>query len=332
MEIKGTVLSKHIRKKVFDPEHNTFAITNFYDSLQSKDKYTNVNCNGFGRLRKFEKFSLFLKDKTQNTKPLYRGYPKSKSFYSQVFQIAGCNWRCWYCFVDDKILSADKSKVKMLTTDELIELYLNQKNRPNIIDLSGGQPDLVPEWTLSMLKSIEKYGLRNKVYVWIDDNLSVEMKQYLTVKELNYIVNFPKLSKVGSFKGYDECSFVFNTKASMDEYDKQFKVFKSLINHGFDMYAYVSFTAPPESIYNIKQKIKNFIKKLQEVHFNLPLRVIPLKIHPFTAIQDRNFQKYDISKVYEHQYIVYQVWRDELKKQYSLESLEVAYEEINLRI
>ena len=41
-----------------------------------------------------------------------------------------------------------------------------------VLDLTGGQPDLVPEWILWMMCELRARGLERKVYVWSDDNLS----------------------------------------------------------------------------------------------------------------------------------------------------------------
>ena len=42
---------------------------------------------------------------------------------TQVFQNAVCNWRCWYCFVDFKLLAASRKHSEWLTPRDLIDLF-----------------------------------------------------------------------------------------------------------------------------------------------------------------------------------------------------------------
>ena len=79
---------------------------------------------------------------------------------AQVFQIAGCNFRCWYCFVDFDLLSANENNSSMVSVKDLIRMFLNQENRPLVLDLSGGNPGLVPEWILWTLKEIDRLELK----------------------------------------------------------------------------------------------------------------------------------------------------------------------------
>src|SRR5690606_36319878 len=91
---------------------------------------------------------------------------------AQVFQNASCNWRCWYCFVPFSLLGANEALSGWLSASELIDLYLNESSRPRVIDLSGGQPELVPEWVPWMMRELTDRGLEREVYLWSDDNLS----------------------------------------------------------------------------------------------------------------------------------------------------------------
>jgi hypothetical protein len=49
-----------------------------------------------------------------------------------------------------------------MTTDALVELYASEALRPAVIDLSGGSPDLTPEWIPWMMRSLGGRGpIRN---------------------------------------------------------------------------------------------------------------------------------------------------------------------------
>ena len=91
---------------------------------------------------------------------------------AQVFQNASCNWRCWYCFVPFNLLAANEAHAAWLTPDQLVGLYLAEDERPRVIDCSGGQPDLIPEWVPGIMEALTARGLANQVYLWSDDNLS----------------------------------------------------------------------------------------------------------------------------------------------------------------
>jgi len=129
---------------------------------------------------------------------------------TQLFQIGACDFRCWFCFVDYERINGNTKFGDYFSSKELLLLYLEQKNRPKVIDLSGGQPNLVPEWILWTMEAIEEFNLTN-VYLWTDDNLSNWFYwKYLSQKERDYISSFKNFGKVCCFKGIDPISFSYN--------------------------------------------------------------------------------------------------------------------------
>ena len=117
---------------------------------------------------------------------------------AQVFQNAICSWRCWYCFVDYSLLSGDLTKSDFKTCAELVDLYSTEKELPPIIDLSGGQPDLVPEWALWFADEIKRRSMETSVYLWSDDNLSNDyLWRYLDTVERKRLASFRKLRSCG---------------------------------------------------------------------------------------------------------------------------------------
>ena len=142
-------LSLKYREKLINKNNETILITNFHNTEQEKDFQNPTNCNGFGRIRHF----TFTTNNywPKNTLPIQPACNALKlehngAITAQVFQNAACNWRCWYCYVPFSLLSANMKYAKWVSVSELIDLYLQEKNRPPVIDLSGGQPDLIPEW------------------------------------------------------------------------------------------------------------------------------------------------------------------------------------------
>src|SRR5205814_1911128 len=131
---------------------------------------------------------------------------------AQVFQNAACAWRCWYCFVPYDLLSANPKYSEWFSPEELVRLYLAENERPLVIDLSGGSPDLVPEWTVWMMEALEAAGLASNTFLWTDDNLSTEyLFEKLTKEQITHMQGYRNYGRVCCFKGFDEQSFTFNT-------------------------------------------------------------------------------------------------------------------------
>src|SRR5437867_5484801 len=94
------------------------------------------------------------------------GLPKTDILRAQVFQNAACNWRCWYCYVPYELLAAKEELGEWHTAASLVRRYLEVPDRPAVIDLTGGQPDLTPEWVAWVLEELRRRGLDRAVYVW----------------------------------------------------------------------------------------------------------------------------------------------------------------------
>ena len=316
-------LSVSLRRKSILENQQKILIARIYGSEQEKDLTAPVNCNGYGRIRHF-RLQQF-QDWSSNPLPILPaakalGYSPDQTLRAQVFQNAACNWRCWYCYVDFDRLSADTRVSDYFTSDELIQLYLDEANRPDVIDISGGQPDLVPEWILWMMQSLKKHGLEGKIYLWSDDNLSNRyFFAYLSHEQRNEIARFQNYSRVACFKGYDEKSFSFNTLAAPELFNQQFEIYKELLEEGLDMYAYVTFTALPHA--GLTYKIEQFVDKLQAIHVNLPLRTVPLKITAFTPTKHRINQ--DQTLALNYQYEVHARWIEQITNRFSQNEINI---------
>ena len=213
--------------------------------------------------------------------------PQAESLNAQVFQNAVCNWRCWYCFVDFDLLSGSTEHSEMLTPAELVAMYAEESDRPPMIDLSGGQPDLVPEWVPWMIRALTDQGLEDSVYLWSDDNLSNDyFWRYLTDDDRAILDSSPMYGKVCCFKGYDDHSFAFNTAAEPELFAQQLALMGRLLNETeIDLYAYATFTSDTSD--GLEAAMPAFVDCLQELDVNLPLRTVPLKIATFTPVVSR---------------------------------------------
>ena len=309
--------SSALRSKGIDLSSQKILITKFYGSEQEKDITLGPNCAGFGRIHHFRR--NYFKDWIPNPLPIdpaifKLNLPLTDKIEVQLFQNSICSWRCWYCFVDDKLLSANKKFAEFKSAEEILELYLREKFKAPIIDLSGGQPDLVPEWTLWFYKELNKKGLNEKVYLWSDDNLSNDyLWRYLSKEQIKELSKAKNYGRVGCLKGFDEYSFSFNTHADRKLFSEQFKLLRKLIEAGFDIYGYVTLTTDLDK--NIPIKVSDFIDKIQEsVHPIFPLRTIPLKVIEFTPTKNRMNENY--KSALEIQKEVLSIWMEEINKRF----------------
>lgn len=316
--------SQHLRTQCVDVVGEKVLISRYDDSEMSEDFSVPMNCHNFGRVHRFVRGQG--DDWPPNPLPIdpalkALGLPPSDSVSVQVFQIAGCSWRCWYCFVDFEMLSASRKRAEFLTVDQLIDYYLEYDGqRPPIIDLSGGQPDLVPEWGLWFADAIQRRGLSEHIYIWSDDNLSNDyLWRFLTTAELSRLASHFNYGRVGCFKGYDDYSFSFNTRADPKLFNDQFTLMRRLVDAGFDVYGYVTLTSDQSN--DVRGKIKRFVDRLQrEVHEVFPLRVVPLEIRRYTPTARRMGPEHKLA--IENQALTVELWRQELAERYGSAALQ----------
>jgi uncharacterized Fe-S cluster-containing radical SAM superfamily protein len=281
--------SAQLRAKAVDVSGRRLLVTNYRGSEQEPDLTEPPNCNGFGRIRHFRRATS--PGWPANPLPIdpacaALGLPSPDLLRSQVFQNAACNWRCWYCFVPFSLLSADPRYSAWLSTAELIDLYLAQDSPPPMLDLTGGQPDLVPEWVLWTMQELRARGLSQRVYLWSDDNLSNDyFWRFLSDDDREFIASYPMYGRGCCFKGFNEESFVFNTCAAPDLFSQQFALMKRLLDLGLDIYGYVTLTSRTATA--VESDMARFVDDLQALDPMLPLRVVPLEIKAFTPVVSR---------------------------------------------
>jgi len=329
--IQTEKFSLRLREKAIDLKRKAILITNFYGSNQENDFTDPANCNGFGRVRHFRLDAG--KEWIPNPLPILPaakalGLEPDTTIRAQVFQNSICNWRCWYCFVDYKLLSGNSKHASFFTCDEMVELYLAQDDPPLMFDLTGGQPDLTPEWIPWMMETLRDKNLSKKVFLWSDDNLSNDyLWRYLTDEQINLMSNFKMYSRVCCFKGIDEDSFTLNTKADPNLFINQFDLCRRLLDIKLDLYCYVTLTATTNT--NFEKVIPEFLDRAQEINELLPLRILPLRIFKYSAITSRLTDKFE--NMIKGQHMALKVWKKELSKRFSSEQLVLPITEINLK-
>ncbi len=317
-------ISSRLRQLGINLEEKRIRIARFDNSGQSIDFSVPSNCRGFGRIHHFRRFQgegwppdpLPIDPASQAL-----GLPIQDEISAEVFQNAICNLRCWYCYVDRHLITGKPEHSDMLSVKEMVDYYLSEEDRPPIIDLSGGQPDLVPEWILWFADAIHERHLDREIYLWSDDNLTTDfLWRFLNEAELKRLASYKNYGRVGCFKGFDENSFSFNTGAPPRYFKAQFSLMRRLIESGFDMYGYVTLTSDRNE--NLQSQISNFVDRIQsEVHPLFPLRTVPQRILEFTPTKRRIGGEQ--RKALEIQNEVVCLWQEELERRFSKEAREM---------
>lgn len=323
-------VSAKIRDRVLDLESRKIKITNFVGSDQEKDLSVPPNCCGFGRIRHFRRVAN--REWPENPLPIdpahkALGISEKNLCLAQAFQLSACNWKCWYCFVDYRLLSANSRYAVWLTTDELVDLYLGEPDRPHVIVLTGGHPDLVPEWVPWMMQSLINHRLDQTTYLWSDDNLSTDYTwKYLKDNDIQMIQAYRNYGRVCCFKGFDEISFSYNTGAPPSDFRRQFANLRRLLTLGIDVYGYVTLTTP--DVNRLRDKIARFLDQLQDLAPLLPLRIVPLEIKAFLT-NNRRLSTIP-SYVLANQYLAVLAWREELRRKFSDQELLLHVTDVDL--
>jgi uncharacterized Fe-S cluster-containing radical SAM superfamily protein len=313
-------LSARYRAQSLRPDSKEILITRFAASDQEDDLSDPPNCGGYGRVRHFRtvRVSAGWIDNPLPIQPARRALnlPASQELRAQVFQNAACNWRCWYCYVPFNLLSADEKRSGWFTAEQLVSLYAKSEDRAPVLDLTGGQPDIVPEWLPWTMDALHEHGLASSVYLWSDDNLSNDyFWRYLTDKDIAKIAAWRNYGRVCCFKGYDATSFAFNTSADAALFERQFELFARFATLGIDLYGYITITTP--SLDSVEDAVPRFLDRIQAIDEHLPLRLVPLEVQVYGPVHGRlNTLR---NEALSHQYRVLEVLEDNLQKRFSRE-------------
>ena len=320
-------VSEPLRQRGIDIATRSISLSRIEGSAQAEDLSEPTNCRGFGRIRHFGRDTA--PGWPNNPLPLApanrffnaTGRAMDNRGRAQVFQNSVCNWRCWYCYVPFSMLKGDPAKSELMPVSDMVDLYLAEPDRPSILDLSGGQPDLTPEWVPWTIQALVDRGAANDVYVWSDDNLSNDFAfRYLSDPEWELMVSHPGYGRVGCFKGFDDASFSFNTGADGSEFSNQFDIFQRLYDTGIDLYAYITLTCPRPEDVDPAGSIRRLFDRLSEIDEHVLLRAVPLQVQVFTPTQPRVKVPQESAIDFQDELVV--AWMDELHARF--ESTELA--------
>jgi len=331
MSIDTDRYSEQLRARVVDPLRRRLLITRLEGSDQEADLSEPVNCQGLGRIRHFRRQTS--PGWPPNSLPIdpacaALGVEPVDVLRAQLFQNAGCNWRCWYCYVPFPLLSGAKHLSEWVEPSTLVRYFLAEDQRPTVIGLSGGQPDLVPEWTPWTMHALQDSGAADSTYLWVDDNLSNDyFWRYLSDDDIETVATWRLFGRVGCFKGYDPASFAFNTAAAPELFDRQFELFARHVALGVDCYAYVTLTGPDAT--TVGDAMPRFVDRLQSIHELLPLRTVPLEIAMWGPVHARMTE--GTQRSLEVQQRAVEAWNEELARRFSAEQRERPIHLVSLR-
>ena len=279
-----------MRARCLNTDRQQVLLSMISGSAQEADLSVAPNCAGLGRIRHF-RAEYDGGPFPPNPLPIvpaaqWLGLRPTGSAIAQVFQIAGCAWRCWYCYVPFNMLAGDPKRARWLDAREMVNLYAAEPDRPAILDLSGGSPDIAPEWIAWTLDAIAERGLSEGTYVWSDDNLSSDLllrPEMRTV--LNRVAGRRGYGRACCLKGYDAGSFSFNTGAAPEGWERQLEILAGYARAGIDVYGYVTLTGPPGA--QARDAVLRLLDRLQAMDPTLPLRVVPLRVTEFSTMTSR---------------------------------------------
>lgn len=321
--IDTALAAQRMRSRLVRLDDQRVLISRLEGSAQEADLTVPPNCGGLGRVRHFRRTTA--PGWPNNPLPIdpaarALGLAREEMVRAQVFQNAACAWRCWYCYVPFELLAGDEERAEWVDANEMVARFTAEPDRPSILDLSGGSPDLTPEWILWTMRALRRAGIDGSTYLWSDDNLSTDFYfDALSEYERQEIADYPNYGRVCCFKGFDPRSFSFNTSADPAGFDAQFSRFSRYLEAGLDLYAYVTLTGP--STDRIDANICTFMDRLAKISPNLPLRTVPLRIEPFGPLLARR-QRRDVEVAMAVQDLAGAVWHDCLVNRYSREEVE----------
>jgi len=166
-----------------------------------------------------------------------------------LYQVKGCNFHdgspgggCRYCFVDNELNNPDKQNSSYLSAQNVVNTFESARDKLNLhhIRISGGEPTIVLDHILDVLKEMDKRGLSHEG-VQFDCNLSTgRLIEHFIDKDvfekhiLEKIAEYdPKV--LVAFKGTDDKNIQYNTQTKLT-LDDQIYTLNLLSDAGLDCY------------------------------------------------------------------------------------------------
>ena len=303
-----------MRSRCVDTAREAVMVSRIGGSQQERDLTLPANFGGLGRIRHYRHESTG----RWPANP-YPGLPAARAMgtefssitRAQLIQIAGCGMRCWYCFVPYRMLSGVEAISTWLTASDLVDLYEAQEDRPQIMVLSGGSPDIAPEWIAWVLDELDRRGLGDRTFLWSDDNLSsFAMLEPGFKQHLDLLHRSPNYGKVVCLKGFDEASFSFNTQVSADGFERQLSILDGYFGLDLNLYGYITLTA--DDLSRAREGIGRLMDRIQSGSDEFLGRLLPLRVTKYGPMVSRLDSARSASL--RNQDLLLDLWLDELSR------------------
>ena len=286
--------------------------------------------------------------------------------------VAYCNLGCWYCYVDECLKTAchnclfknseecngisKANKLKSyFSADDIVDLFIKQlerdkeitfnKNNRTILRITGGEPFLVPDFILDVLKEIKRRKMDNEIYVWTETNITPFL---ITDKEGNRFVNNWQnedietnskwsLNELSAFKnnfcihpcfhGLSKASFSRQTGVELYNFENLIEAFNYIMDLEIDLYPTfgVNVCTPNEII----EFFHRITKDDRRAKIALKFALIDYSFH-YPSVKKRiakiaeNFDKINgnYSNLY-NKYLSISIWNKLLKDKFGVSYAEI---------
>lgn len=342
--------AEKLRKTMIKPEEKKILLANLSNTAQTQD-LTAARVFGDGIFRS----KIYTKPIDRELDP-FRGEPagiaaKQLTIPEKTIvcpqecnaaflgQINGCNLKCWYCYVDKisnsanprfgTYVSAEEYLLRFLVASRIEQNSINPDTKLNVLRISGGEVFIIPEIIVWIIEAIEKYNLRDYIYIWVDCNLCTGRSYWekLSPEERKKIRTYKNIGFCGCYKGFDEETFYENTGgANPIFFEEQIKMHKALVDEGLDIYTYLYPVV--RSKYGLRKRLTEFMERLQnEIYPLAPLKMMtpPIKVYGPTKERLTPERK----EALENQWLAIKIWKEELRKRFSAQELSLRPNEIN---
>jgi uncharacterized Fe-S cluster-containing radical SAM superfamily protein len=278
-----------MRQRCVDLDNRAVLLSRIAGSEQEADLTLPPNLGGIGRIRHFRSEGA----PAWPANP-YPGLPAANALggtfesttRAQLVQIAGCGMRCWYCFVPYRLLAGSEAQSRWVTARQLVDLYASMPDRPRVLVLSGGSPDIAPEWVSWVLTAIDESGLEASSFVWSDDNLSSSlMLEDAFRPHLEVLRAHSNYGRVACLKGFDAASFTFNTQSEPDGFGRQLDILDGYLGLGINLYGYITLTSA--HLDGAKSAIAQLMDRIQARHESFLRRLLPLRVEKYGPMRSR---------------------------------------------
>jgi uncharacterized Fe-S cluster-containing radical SAM superfamily protein len=216
------------------------------------------------------------------------GHDREECRTSLLIQLAGCNLRCWFCFVDDCVLAGNAGRVAPISTSDVVAFLREKRRTIHVVMVSGGEPLLQPSFLLKLKADMDLHLGIDVPYMWIETNLTVDPQEWSvgTRRKMGNLLRSPRVGVTGCVKSYHPWGYYINTRRPGSEMWQQIGNARRLQEMGADLYPTIVLAGPTPR--RCERVIDTCVKRLRdELGQEALRRIIPLEIRPYRPTMER---------------------------------------------